>query len=466
MEKQKKKQYRGLRVVASILANLTGILTANYIVFYILDHFNPGLHFVIHSTFFLTEHLHLIIAGLTLITGILYLILFRRGAFRRYRFQKKRLIGILVADVLLAGAFAMTVNTYTFDWLHIREIKQDQIVALATLPPKEAQTPDTNEDTVVMPETPQPTAPAQTQAADDTAPAPADTPEPTQEPTPTPIPGLLGDRFKEKFSDGAPVVEEPNTSETLPDGTVKTLIYVYRGTKSAVELYHYQKGKLEYQIADVYVREIEKLTTESVTNQGYARMLYEFARELNARIAINSDYFTTNAINEGLIIRNGKLLQSKVCKNSDLCVVYQDGTVRCFDCKKEKIDNDAIIASYPYHAFYFGPSLLDENGNAKEKFNSTVGALNPRTAFGYYEPGHYAFISILGTRSMKDINGHGLGNGKSPGMTFTEMSALCASMGMKAAYNLDGGQSSGMYWNEKLFGHNNRITGDVLAIID
>lgn len=466
MEKQKKKQYRGLRVVASILANLTGILTANYIVFYILDHFNPGLHFVIHSTFFLTEHLHLIIAGLTLITGILYLILFRRGAFRRYRFQKKRLIGILVADVLLAGAFAMTVNTYTFDWLHIREIKQDQIVALATLPPKEAQTPDTNEDTVVMPETPQPTAPAQTQSADDTASAPTDTPEPTQEPTPTPIPGLLGDRFKEKFSDGAPVVEEPNTSETLPDGTVKTLIYVYRGTKSAVELYHYQKGKLEYQIADVYVREIEKLTTESVTNQGYAKMLYEFARELNARIAINSDYFTTNAINEGLIIRNGKLLQSKVCKNSDLCVVYQDGTVRCFDCKKEKIDNDAIIASYPYHAFYFGPSLLDENGNAKEKFNSTVGALNPRTAFGYYEPGHYAFISILGTRSMKDINGHGLGNGKSPGMTFKEMSALCASMGMKAAYNLDGGQSSGMYWNEKLFGHNNRITGDVLAIID
>lgn len=466
MEKQKKKQYRGLRVVASILANLTGILTANYIVFYILDHFNPGLHFVIHSTFFLTEHLHLIIAGLTLITGILYLILFRRGAFRRYRFQKKRLIGILVADVLLAGAFAMTVNTYTFDWLHIREIKQDQIVALATLPPKEAQTPDTNEDTVVMPETPQPTAPAQTQAADDTASAPTDTPEPTQEPTPTPIPGLLGDRFKEKFSNGASVVEEPNTSETLPDGTVKTLIYVYRGTKSAVELYHYQKGKLEYQIADVYVREIEKLTTESVTNQGYAKMLYEFARELNARIAINSDYFTTNAINEGLIIRNGKLLQSKVCKNSDLCVVYQDGTVRCFDCKKEKIDNDAIIASYPYHAFYFGPSLLDENGNAKEKFNSTVGALNPRTAFGYYEPGHYAFISILGTRSMKDINGHGLGNGKSPGMTFKEMSALCASMGMKAAYNLDGGQSSGMYWNEKLFGHNNRITGDVLAIID
>ena len=460
MEKRPNPKYKGLRVIAAILANLTAILTANYITYYILDHFNPGLHFVIHSTFPLTEHLHLVIAALTLATGVLYLILFRVGAFRGRRFCKKRLMWILIADVLLAGAFAMTVNTYSFDWLHIREIKQDQITVLATLPPKTEETPQPTEEVVAV-ATPAPSAdPAET------AHAPEETPEPTATPEPTPIPGLLGDRFKEKFSDGETIVEEPNTSETLPDGTVKTLIYVVRGQKSAIELYHYQKGKLEYQIADVYVREIEKLTTESVTNQGYAKMLYEFARNLNARIAINSDYFTTNAINEGLIIRNGKLLQSKPCKNSDLCVVYQDGTVRCFDCKKEKIDNDAIIASYPYHAFYFGPSLLDENGGVKEKFNSTVGAVNPRTAFGYYEPGHYAFISILGTRTMKDINGRGLGNGQSPGMTFKEMSALCAALGMKAAYNLDGGQSSGMYWNEKLFGHNNRVTGDVLAVVD
>ncbi len=456
MEKQTNHKYRGLRALAQILANLTAILTANYIVFYILDHFNPGLHYVIYSTFFLTQYLHWIIAGLTLITGILYLILFRIGAFRGYHFCKKRLIGILIADVLLAGAFAMTVNTYTFDWLHIREIKQDQITAVATMPPKPTEAPNPTETPVPAAETTAPETDAQ------------QTPEPTEAPTPEPtvIPGLLGNRFKEKFSDGETIVEEPNTVETLPDGTVKTLIYVVRGQKSAIELCHYRKGDQEYQIADVYVREIEKLTTVSVTNQSYAKMLYEFARDINARIAVNSDYFTTNAINEGLIIRNGNLLQSKPCSHSDLCVVYQDGTVRCFDCKKDTIDNDAIIASYPYHAFYFGPSLLDENGNPKEKFNSSVSRENPRTAFGYYEPGHYAFISVLGNRNRKDINGKTLPESKSPGMTFIELSRLCESFGMKAAYNLDGGQSSGMYWNEQLFGHNNRITGDVLAIID
>lgn len=449
----KPNEHKGLRALASVLANLTAILSANYIVFYILDHFNPGLHYIIYSTFFLTQYLYWILPALIVVTGILYLVLFCIGAFRSKRFDRKRLLRILIVDVLLAGAFAMTVNTVAFDWLHLREIKPDQITAVATMPPKETVEP--TEQAV------EPTVPA---TVEETPEQPDQTPTP--EPSATPIPGLLGDKYREKFSDGETVVEQPNTEETLPDGTVRTLIYTVRGQQSAVELYHYQSGKLEYQVADIYVRDIEKLSSGYVTNQSYAKMIYEYAREMNARIAINSDYFTENANNEGLIVRNGFLLQSKPCRNSDLCVVYQDGSVRCFDCRAETIDNDAILASYPYHTFYFGPSLLDADGNTKTKFNSSVGASNPRTVFGYYEPGHYAFVSVLGTRSIKDINGKSQGNGKSPGMTFSELSELCASLGMKAAYNLDGGQSSGMYWNETLFGHNNRVTGDILAIID
>ena len=51
-------------------------------------------------------------------------------------------------------------------------------------------------------------------------------------------------------------------------------------------------------------------------------------------------------------------------------------------------------------------------------------------------------------------------------MKMTELSELCAGLGMQAAYNLDGGGSSSMYWNEKLFGHNSRATSDIIAIVD
>lgn len=461
MKEQQTKSFGGLRILASVLANLTVVLSANYIVFYILDHYNPGLHFVIHSTFILTEHLHLILAGLMILTGLLYLVLFRIGAFDTYRPSRARIGWIIVIDVLLAGAFAVTVNTVAFDWLHLREIKTADITAIATLAPTPV------EDTIEFSAEPsaEPTETPELSASPEEA-EPTEEPTATPEPTPTPIPGILGNRFAEKFSEDQPVETRPNTKETLADGTVRKLLYTYAGNQSAVEVYHYQKGKLEYQIAEVYVRELELLTANFVLNQSNAKRLPEYAQILGSMLVINTDYFIDNATNEGLIIRNGYLLQSKPCTNSDLCVVYQDGTVRCFDCRAERIDNDAVIASYPYHTFYFGPSLLDENGGAKEKFNSTVGGPNPRSAFGYYEPGHYAFISVLGTRNRKDINGKSLGPGESPGMSMKELSALCADCGMQAAYNLDGGQSAGMYWDGKLFGHNNRGMGDVLAVID
>lgn len=463
----KKSNLKILRFIASVLANATAILSANYIVFYILDHYNPGLHFVIHSTFFLTEYLHWVIAVLCLLTGLLYLLLFTLGAFNRHSFNRKRLIVILVIDFILAAAFAMTVNTYAFDWLHLREVKQEDIIALATFTPAPTEAP-TPEPTSAPTDTPVPekTSSETPEPVSSVSASPTDTPEPTEAPTPTPIPGLLGNDFAEKFSEGDPVISEPMSQETLDDGTVKTLVYTYSSDTVVIELNHYQKGKLEYQIADLYIRDLKCLTTDYVTNGGQSKMLYEFARDLNAIIAINSDYYVNNAINEGLIIRNGNLIQSRVCKNSDLCVIFQDGTMKCYDCKTDQIDNNAIIGSFPYHAFYFGPSLLDSEGNVKTKFNSTVGAPNPRSAIGYYQPGHYAFISILGTRGIQNIKGKSLGNGKSPGMSFAEMSELCYNLGMTCAYNLDGGGSSGMYWNEQLFGHNNRITGDVLAVID
>ena len=464
MNNNGEQRFRALRVIAAILANLTAILSANYIVFYILDHFNPGFHFVVRSEFFLTKYLHVVIPILMILTALLYLLVYAAGGAKPKRFEKKHLIMILVIDVILAGAFAMTVNARAFGWVKWLRPTEEAPVAIATRVP-------TAEPTEAP--TPEPTAePVETTVPDHTETAASEPGEPTPEPTPeltpepTPIPGLLGDKFKEKFSEGEPVVTEPNTSETLADGTEKTLIYTYAGQKVAVELYHYQKGKLEYQIADLYVREIEKLTTVYENDQGNAKLLPAFAEGSNTIIAINSDYFSNNANDAGLIIRNGMLIRNKQCKYSDLCVVYQDGTVRCFDCKTDTINNEEILASYPYHSFYFGPSLLDENGNAKTKFNSTLTPENPRTAFGYYEPGHYAFIVVLGDRGMKDYEGNSHGDGKSPGLTLTDLSSLCASLGMKVAYNFDGGGSSGMCWNKTIFGHNSRTTGDILAIVD
>ena len=71
--KKKKSVPRWLQIVSSIIANAAIVLSIIYIVFYILDGFNPMLHFLGEQVF-VTRYLDVIIAALALLLGILFLI--------------------------------------------------------------------------------------------------------------------------------------------------------------------------------------------------------------------------------------------------------------------------------------------------------------------------------------------------------------------------------------------------------
>ena len=87
--------------------------------------------------------------------------------------------------------------------------------------------------------------------------------------------------------------------------------------------------------------------------------------------------------------------------------------------------------------------LLDENGKAMTKFNTNVGPANPRSVIGYYEPGHYCLVQVDGRRTESRLE-----KGKiNVGMTMKQTSALMEQLGCAAAYNLDGGQSSVLWYN-------------------
>ena len=58
---------------------------------------------------------------------------------------------------------------------------------------------------------------------------------------------------------------------------------------------------------------------------------------------------------------------------------------------------------------------------------------HPRSAIGYYEPGHYCFVVVDGRQS-----------GYSRGMTLPELARVFEDLGCSAAYNLDGGHSTFM----------------------
>ena len=69
----KKSTKRKLRIFPMILANAAIVLGAVYILFYILDIFNPNYHFLT-GEIWITSHLGIIIAGICMLLGILFIV--------------------------------------------------------------------------------------------------------------------------------------------------------------------------------------------------------------------------------------------------------------------------------------------------------------------------------------------------------------------------------------------------------
>ncbi len=154
-------------------------------------------------------------------------------------------------------------------------------------------------------------------------------------------------------------------------------------------------------------------------------------------------------LGSGLIVGNGEILRNTDNTKRDLCVMYRDGRMETFIAAETdmralygSLENDPSV----WQVFLFGPALLDDEGRALSSFNSNVFPANPRSIIGYYEPGHYCFVQIDG-RSVPSALEKGR---SSTGLTLAEAAAFMETLGCRAAYNLDGGQSSALWFNGEI----------------
>lgn len=259
-----------------------------------------------------------------------------------------------------------------------------------------------------------------TQAAEETA-------LPMEVPPPTPEPWSV--RFAEQFSETA-MWEELS----------------YHGPALSVTVTPYEHPeafpRLSYYVADVYVADLSLFRT-GFPAAGTFDSAEGIAAANGAVLAVNGDSMLTQR--DGFLVRNGEIYK-QIPNSGDLCVLYYDGVMEI--CPPEGYTVEEILAREPYQIWQFGPSLLDEDGSARESFNisSVLQELHPRTALGYYEPGHYCLVVVDGRQP-----------GYSDGADIHTLAQIMSSLGCKLAYNLDGGASSRMVFAGKTV---NRPSGD------
>jgi len=231
----------------------------------------------------------------------------------------------------------------------------------------------------------------------------------------------------------------------------------YTSPNVAVTVTTGKYGKATYHIQDIYVRDISCLRT-AFAKDTYGAWITDttpnIAAANNAVCAINGDFYGASST-KGIVIRNGSFYRGNGSDKDDILVMYADGSMEVIPVSA--YNEKTLLEKDVWQAWSFGPSMLTADGSAIAEFDSEIAYANPRTVIGYYEPGHYCFITIDGRTK------------ESKGMTFATLSKFCNSLGLTAAYNLDGGKTSMMTFGGKVINdayQGGRKCSDIICVCD
>ncbi|MGI5918276.1 MAG: phosphodiester glycosidase family protein [Christensenellales bacterium] len=341
------------------------------------------------------------------------------GGRGRSRRKKLPIVLVIAIDVLLA---ALLLGIFYIVQYEIKtEVKGEPLPGSSAMVQTQPSAPPA-----------EPSAPAAAPVATPDVTAPA-------EETPAPSPSIDPNDWRAKLAD------------KFTGGEVISTDTSYKSANVSIEIQTFTRDNVPYYIADIYVADLKYFRTafaKEADVMGGADLTDKVAKMNGAILAINGDHCKS-----GTLVRNG-LIYRKPKAGLDVLVMYNDGSMKTFS--PDDFDVDGTLSSGVYQTWSFGPMLL-QNGQAMTEFNSTVQRNNPRTAIGYYEPGHYCFVVIGGRLE-----------GRSLGCTMQELSQLMEELGCAEAYNLDGGKSSEMVFMDEVLNHQEgrRKTPDIVYITD
>lgn len=243
----------------------------------------------------------------------------------------------------------------------------------------------------------------------------------------------LRDKFAEHFTD---TVVSTDTAYSSPDLSVEVTQHTQGSGSDTVTYY----------VADVYMADMSSFRTEfaggAYNPDGQREHLNTMSRRVGSVLAMNGDSYSFNRSHcNGLLVRNGTVYRFNPT-TQDICVLYQDGTMATYS--SDQFAPQAALERGILQTWIFGPRLLDDNGKALADFDTWdyIKKVHPRTALGYYEPGHYCFVTVDGRQS-----------GYSRGMSLSELAQVFEKLGCAAAYNMDGGHTVFMTLQDQYVNH-------------
>ena len=210
----------------------------------------------------------------------------------------------------------------------------------------------------------------------------------------------------------------------------------YQDENISVTITEYREYDTSIYVADVRLSSPEYLKTalaQDAFGKNVTAKTSEMALANNAVLAINGDYY--GAQETGYVLRNGVLYRDTAQNGQEDLVIYEDGSFEII--VEDQVTAQELLDKGAVQILSFGPALVTDSEisvTADEEVGKAKSS-NPRTAIGVIDDLHYIFVVSDGRTD------------ESEGLSLYQLAQFMSGLGVRTAYNLDGGGSSTMVFN-------------------
>ncbi len=255
-------------------------------------------------------------------------------------------------------------------------------------------------------------------------------------------------------------------AQTADAGTVDG--QTYRSDNATITVERHSTGSgddaLVWFVADLQLASATVLRT-ALAKDTYGENILQYPSDIaaanDAIWAINGDYYGFRST--GIVIRNGVAFRDKGARQG--LALHSDGSLRL--CDETATTADQLVADGVWQTWSFGPGLVSDGAIVAgidqvevdtNPGNHSIQGSQPRTGLGMIAPNH--LVAVVAD---------GRADGYSRGVTMSEFAQLFVDLGAQVAYNLDGGGSSTMLFDDQLvnnpLGRNKeRGTSDIIHV--
>ncbi len=255
---------------------------------------------------------------------------------------------------------------------------------------------------------------------------------------------------EDEWEDAAPAYELPiDRSPGMKPNPACFTEDTYEDESISVRMETIEEDGVIWRVAWVNIASPTQLRTDFYaknikSDKGYG-FVTKMAQEHNAVVAMNGSAFTRSASLHSYEIRMGIVRQTKTNKKYDILMTDENADFHVF-VKSEGADSfEKDTGHQIINAFMFGPALVKDGqvlDIPKDYANYASTSKNPRAAIGQTDRLSYVMVVA-----------DGRGNSGSTGCTLQELADFMGQLGCEQAYNLDGGNSSILIFNNEVYNH-------------